>query len=197
MFFPIWILIVFQIQQYQCLYFKLGQEPITRERLLAWVTCDWIVEKNNQIILRLCLLESKLLWHYSLGIFHTSGTRRGCAREDDTNPWLDGCQVQSTFPAPMTAQFVFILILKLCWVTNSQLRDSCLSHSWRNCFDSATNGIQKLSEVASGFRNFTLFWEHEARECHTVSVYRRSHDQPVVPTVNEQEILRVIINNAL
>lgn len=93
--------------------------------------------------------------------------------------------------------FLLILILKLCWVTNSQLRDSCLSNSWRNCFDSATNGIQKLSEVASGFRNFTLFWEHEARECHTVSVYRRSHDQPVVPTVNEQEILLVIINNAL
>ena len=142
--------------------------------------------------------SSKLLWHYSLGIFHTSGRRRVCAREDDTNPWLDRCQVQSTFPASMNPLFVFnLIILKLCWVTNSQLRDSCLSNSWRNCFDSATNGIQKLSEVSSGFGNFTLFWEHEARECHTVCVYRRSHDQPVVPTVNEQEMLLVIINNAL
>lgn len=58
--------------------------------------------------------SSKLLWHYSLGIFHTSGRKRGCAKEDDTNPWLDRCQVQSTFPASMNPHFVFILLYLNC-----------------------------------------------------------------------------------
>lgn len=57
----------------------------------------------------------------------------------------------------------------------SQLRDSSLPYSRRNCFDSAANGIEKLSEIASGSWYLALLSQHKASQCHTVCVYSR-HD---------------------